>query len=470
MKRRILTAAAALMLGAAAAHAQAVTAPRTADVKLPAYEQVRLPNGLTLLLMERRDVPLIAFHGRLRGGALADTAGKEGTGAIAAELIQKGAGKRNAQQFAEAVDSVGGQLGVSSGREAITVSAEFMAKDRALMLELISDVLRRPALPKEEFDKVKQREIESIAAAKDGDPRALMPRYFNAFLFTGHPYGRAASETSLGKVGHPDVAEYVRDQFGADRAIFAFVGDFDSKILAAEVRKTFGDWKKAPAALPALPETKAVSGRRMLLVNKPDATQTYFAIGNVGMSRKDAERVAADVANIAFGGRFTSMLNTELRIKSGLSYGASSSLVRENVAGAVSITSFTKTESTEKAIDLALEVLARLRTNGLDAATLQSVQSYAVGQFPPTLETGGQLAAKLTELSFYGLDRSDVETYATKIYAADRESTQRIIKRLYPSAENLTIVLIGNAAKVRDVAKKYGEVTEIKITDPRFAP
>ncbi|HEX7706150.1 MAG TPA: pitrilysin family protein [Thermoanaerobaculia bacterium] len=470
MNRMKVALAALLLFAAGHASAETPVTAKLADVKLPRYEQVRLPNGLTLLLMERHDVPLIAFHGRLRGGALADPQGKEGVGAIAAELIQKGSGKRNAQQFAEAVDSVGGQLSVSAGREATTISAEFMAKDRGLMLELLSDILRRPSLPKEEFEKVSQREIESIRAAKDGDPRNLVPRYFNAFLFASHPYGRAASESSLGTIAHEDVANYVRDQFGADRAIFAFVGAFDAKSFAAEVRKTFGDWKKASGALAAAGDTKPATGRRVLLVDKPDATQTYFSIGNVGMARTDSDRVLADVANIAFGGRFTSMLNTELRIKSGLSYGASSSLVRETKPGTVSINSYTKTETTGKALDLALEVLGRLRSDGLDATTLASVQRYAVGQFPPTLETGGQLAARLTELSFYGLDRSDVETYASKIQSAEREGVQRVINRLYPAEENLTFVLVGNAAEIREVAKKYGEVTEIKITDPRFAP
>lgn len=465
-----ITTFAAVALTATIAAAQPSQSVKSRDVILPKFEQTKLPNGLTLILMERRDVPLIAFHGRLRGGGIVDPAGKAGTAAIAAELIRKGAGRRNAQQFAEAVDAAGGQLDAAAGREAITVSAEFMSKDRALMLELISDMLRRPQLPKDEFEKVQKREIESLAAAKDSDPRALVPLYFNAFLFASHPYGRAADETSLAKVTHADVAGYVREHFGADRAIFAFVGDFDAKAMLADVKKTFGDWKKAAAALPAITPTTPSKGRRVLLVDKPDATQTYFYIGNVGIARNDPDRVVLDLANSAFGGRFTSMLNTELRIKSGLSYGASSRVVRDTQPGTVAISSFTKTESTEKAIDLALEVLGRLRTGALDEPTLASVKSYVVGQFPPTLETGGQLAARLTELAFFNLDRTDVETYATKVATADHAAVRRVISRVYPDPANLTFVLIGNATAIRDVAKKYGEVTEIKITDRRFTP
>lgn len=439
-------------------------------VTLPKYQQIQLPNGLTILLMEKRDVPLIAFHGRIRGGAIADPAGKEGTSDIVAELLTKGAGNRNAQQFAEAIDSVGGALGTSAGREALTMSGEFMAKDRALMLELISDMVRKPLLPKDEFAKVQKRAIESIAAAKDSDPRGLVPLYFNAFLFASHPYGRAASESSLPKITHDDVTSYVRDHFGADRAIFAFVGDFDSKSFANDVRKAFSGWKKAAVAAPKLAAFPPATGRRVLLVDKPDATQTYFYIGNVGIARNDPDRVVVDLANTAFGGRFTSMLNTELRVKSGLTYGAGSRVVRESVPGTVAISSFTKTETTEKAIDMALDILGRLRQQGLDDDTLQSVKTYVVGQFPPTLETSVALAAKLTELAFFGLDRSDVETYAANVMRADKPAISRVISRVYPDPKNLTFVLIGNAAQIRDVAKKYGEVTEIKITDPTFTP
>lgn len=457
---------------ATAALATSLVAQTTASrgMTLPKYEQIQLPNGLTILLMEKRDVPLIAFHGRLRGGSLADPAGKEGTADIAAELISKGAGKRNAQQFAEAIENVGGALGAGAGREAINVSGEFMAKDRGLMLELISDMLRNPQLPQEEFEKVQKREIQSIAAAKDSDPRALVPYYFNAFLFANHPYGRAATESSLPKITHADVVNYVRTNFGADRAIFAFVGDFDSKAFGAEVRKRFGDWKKTTAPATKVAALPPASGRRVLLVDKPDATQTYFYIGNVGVARNDPDRVLLDLANTAFGGRFTSMLNTELRVKSGLTYGAASRVVRETMPGTVAISSFTKTETTEKAMDMALDILTRLRTKALDDETLKSVKSYVVGQFPPTLETGGQLAAKLTELAFFGLDRSDVEGYASTIDRADRAAIARVINRVYPDPKNLTFVMIGNAAEIRDAAKKYGTVTEIKITDPAFAP
>ncbi len=115
-------------------------------VKLPPHEKFRMKNGLDLILMEKHDVPLIAFHLRMAGGDAADSPGQEGTAGIVAEWIQKGAGRRDALAFSQAVDSVGGILTTTSDREAIEIEGEFLARDRALMLELLSDMLLRPRL------------------------------------------------------------------------------------------------------------------------------------------------------------------------------------------------------------------------------------------------------------------------------------------------------------------------------------
>lgn len=441
-------------------------------VKLPEYREFKLPNGAILLLMEKHDVPLISFNVRLRGGAMADPAGKEGTASLLAELLKKGAGKRNAQQFAEAIDSVGGVLDAAPSREALLVSGEFMALDQDLMIELLADMLRRPALPPDEFLKVRDRAIESIAAAKDADPRSLIGTYYHAFLFAEHLYGRpvGGDETSLAKISRDDVAGYFKNHIRADRMILAMVGDFRTDEMAARLRRAFADWAKAPVRAPAVTAKKQVSGRRVLLVDKPDATQTYFWIGNVGIARVDPDRVAFDLANTVFGGRFTSLLNTELRVKSGLSYGASSTTSRPAEPGALAIASYTQTKTTEQAVDMALIILKGYRETGMDEAGLASVKSYVLGQYPPGLETSTQLAARLSEIAFYGLDRSDVDQYGAQVSAATQEQLKRLIPRIYPAPENLVFVFIGNAAEIRDIVKKYGPVTEMKITEKRFVP
>jgi zinc protease len=462
------------VLGAAvlvAASASAATGSPGA-VRLPEFERVTLGNGAELALMPKRDTPLVAMNVVVRGGSLADAPGREGTAALLAELMQKGAGGRDGAQFAEAIESAGGQLVVGAGAESLSLGASFLARDLGLMIELASDALLRPRLSAAEFDKVRERAIQSIAAAKDADPRALVGEYGDAWLFRGHPYGRpvGGSEESLAAVTLDDLKRHYEAQVRGDRLIIAVVGDFDSADVRRRLEAAFGSLGRSAAAAPAATKAPAVEGRRVLLVDKPGAAQTYFWLGNVGASRTDPERTAQAVVNTVFGGRFTSMLNTELRIKSGLTYGARSGFDRLAQPGAFNITSFTATESTVQALDLALATLDRLHADGLDAATLESARTYLVGQFPPTIETNGALAARLADLLLYGLGTDDVDGFAARVAAVDQAVAKRTIGQSFPVSRNLAIVLVGDAARIREQVGKYGPVTEMKITDPRFAP
>ena len=441
-------------------------------VRLPQFRSATLPNGAVVALVEKRDTPLVSMNVTVRGGGLGDPAGKDGTASLYTDLIQKGAGNRTAAQFAEAIANVGGSLSAGAGTESIGVSASFMSRDVDLMLELVADVLQRPQLDAAEFEKARTLAVQSIVAAKDSDPRALMSSYGDAWLFRGHPYGRSVggSESSLAAVTLDDIKRYYAGQVGGDRLIITVVGDFDSGTMLQQLERSFGNWRKAGAPLPIVPSPARVTGRPVLLVDKPGATQTYFWLGNVGASRTDPARTAQSVVNTVFGGRFTSMLNTELRIKSGLTYGANASFSRPSQPGSFRIASYSETGKTAQAIDMALETLARLHKEGLDADQLKSSQSYMLGQFPPSIETNGQIAARLADMLFHGLGPEDVNEYAARVTKVDMAAVRSTIEQSFPQPDNLAIVLIGDAAKIRDAVKKYGPVTEMKITDPRFTP
>nr|MDQ3039887.1 insulinase family protein [Pseudomonadota bacterium] len=314
-----------------------------ADVRLPDFQTITLENGATVLLMPRKDVPLVAASVAIRGGALADAPGKEGTADLLGRLLSKGAGDRNALSFAQTVDGAGGSLDVSSSREAITANAQFLSKDTGLMLSLLADALLRPKMEAAEFDKLRKRAIDGIANAKDSDPRQLIGTYTSGWLFRDHPYGRSTSgdETSLATVSLADLQAFRFQQMGGDRLIMAIAGDFDVSSVTAQVKQAFGGWPKASGSVPNVNAKAREAGRRVLLVDKPGATQTYFTFANIGSRHGDPAEAAQDLVQTAFGGRFTSMLNTELRINSGLSYGAGSQLERPRAPGESTISSYT---------------------------------------------------------------------------------------------------------------------------------
>lgn len=443
-----------------------------ADITLPPAERIELDNGTVIVLNEKHDVPLIGVQAVLRGGAAADPEGKAGLASLFGALLEKGAGERSAAEFAEAIESVGGRLSAGARLETITISGDFLARDRDLMIELLADMLQRPALARAELDKLRERSINLIRAAKDSDPNNLMLTYAHAFLFGEHPYATpvGGEEASLASITHRDVQRYYAEQVGGDRLIIAVSGSFDADEMRARLTETFGDWRAATGVLPDKAAPAAQSDTRVLLIDKPGATQTYFWIGNVGVAIDYRARAALDVANTVFGGSFTSMLNNALRIESGLTYGARSRLVRPSLPGSVGISSYTATESSVEAIDMALGLLDELHANGLTAERLDGARNYILGQYPTTLETATQLAAEFAELEFYGLPRDYIDGYADALAGVTPEIAATVISDVYPRRDSLVFVLLGDADAIRDDVQKYGPVTEMSITEPRFSP
>jgi len=440
------------------------------DIRLPDYDRVVLDNGVVLLLAEKHDVPLVGLRAIVRGGSATDPAGRAGMAELVSTLMQKGAGERDAAAFASAAADVGGNITASASTEAVSVSADFLARDAGLMIELVADMLLRPTLDEDEFTRERDRTIALIRAARGASVQALMPAYANAFIFGKHPYGSPASgsETSLAAIGYDELKQFYADRFGGDRLVVAVVGDFDREAMKAALASAFGGWAPAGAPLPDLPPPVRVDGRRVLLVDKPGAAQTYFWIGNVGVALDYPRRAELRIANTVFGGRFSSMLMTALRVETGLTYGAGSTVEQYSLSGTVTIRSFTETSKTVDAIDLAVEVLDRLQRQGIGEEMVTSARNYLMGQYPPTLETAAALAAMLAFLEQNGLGRDYVDAYGDALRAATPVSVRDAINDVYPLPADLVFVLVGDADAIRDAVTKYGPVTELSITEPRF--
>lgn len=439
-------------------------------VRVPPFERVQLNNGAVLLLMERHDVPLIAFNAVMRGGALTDPAQQSGMSQLLVHLLEKGAGKRDAFAFADALASVGATISTDADTESSVIQGSFLARDQALMVELLADMLQHPRLDAAQFEALRARQIEFIRAAKDSDLESLTAIYGKAALFGEHPYGRCVigSESALAGIADADLRRHYEEHYGADRLILAVSGDFHTASMKRALTRAFNGWRKATAALPVATAPARQTGRRVVLVDAPDSVQSYFWAGNVGAARASTERASLDVVNTLFGGRFTSMLNTELRIRSGLSYGARSRFERLTQPGSWQMNSYTQTDTTVQAIDLALSVLDRLHAETLEPSALESAKTYVQGQFPLALETADQWARVLADLAFYGLDRSYIDDYGAALDRVSGEDARRVIRERFPTRDDLTLVVIGKAAVLRDSLRKYGPLTEMKLSDPTF--
>jgi zinc protease len=438
-------------------------------LKLPPYKKVKLKNGMTILLMEQHEVPLVSFSFIVKAGSVADPSGKEGLAALTAGLLRKGTKARTADQISAELDFIGGQFSSNAGADFTIGRAEFVKKDINKGLDLLADVMLNPSFPQDEVTKLIKQSVDGIISAKD-QAEGVIGLYFNAYLYGKHPYGRPANgdEKSLASITRDDLLKFYQTYYTPSNVILAAAGDFDSAEMERLLSEKFGPWPSKNPPATDLPEAAPQQGRRLLLIDKPDSTQTYYQIGNLGIARDNPDRVYINVLNTLFGGRFTSMLNDGLRVNSGLTYGARSSFDQRKSRGPFFISTFTSNENTEKAVDMTLDILKQLHEKGVTEEDLKSAKNYIKGQFPPQIETNDQLAGLIAQLEFFRLDERDINEYYAKIDAMTLADAQRVIKQYFP-LENLVFVLIGKSGEIERVAKKYAPKIETKsISQPGF--
>jgi zinc protease len=440
-------------------------------LKLPPHQKIVLKNGMTVLLMEKRGVPMVSVAAIIKVGSVADPAGEDGLASVTAGLLRKGTAKRSAQQFAADLDFIGAEFSADSSADYTAISGEFLTKDVDKGLELFSDAMLHPAFAQGEVEKLLAQEIDGIKAAKD-EAQSVALNYYYGYLFSKHPYGRpvGGDELSLARIKRDAITRFYETNYTPGNTILAIAGEFNAPQMRTKIEQAFQGWPEKGGALPAFAAPTPVKGKKLLLVDKPDSTQTFFVFGNIGTAENDPDRVAIRVVNTIFGGRFTSELNEALRVESGLTYGAEAFFDSRKEPGAFAIYSYTKNESTTQAIDLALQVLAKLHKDGVTPEQLASAKAYMKGQFPPSIETSGQLARTIAAHEFYGLDDDEINQMEARIDAVTPAMAKQVIAKHFPE-ENLVFMLIGKASEIAPGVRKYATQQDSrKISEPGFWP
>ena len=447
-----------------------ITPPPPQAFVLPDYSRVVLPNGLTLLLLEKHGLPLVSATLLLRSGTVADPPHKEGLALLTADLLRKGTTTRTAEAFANDLDLLGMELHTTATLDSTSVAVDFLQKDQPIALALLTDLILHPTFPQPEFAKTLGQMQDEVRSGKDR-PQTVLPLYFRSFLYGPEtPYGRppAGDETSLPTLTRDDVTRFYAANYTPGNAILAIAGDFNAPAMRVAIETAFGTWAGPTPPHPTLAALKKQTGRRLLLIDKPDATQTYFAVGNLGITATNPDRGPLDVVNTLVGGRFTSLFNTELRIKSGLSYGANSRFTELRDPGPFTMTTFTKNATTGPAIDKTLEVVTNAHA-GFTEAQLTSAKNSIAGSLPPELETSPDLANLLARNELYGITREQFNHNLVALQQTSVADEKRLLADYFPTADNLVIVVLGKASEIQPLLSHYTpNLTIRKISDPGY--
>jgi zinc protease len=444
--------------------------PKPSALALPKIDRFTLPNGLQVLVVARRDLPIASFGIAVRAGGFDERRDGLGVADFVASMLRRGTKTRSADDISRAIDFVGGSLDAQASNESTSASCSVLSRDTALCLDLLSDILLRPTFPESEMPEVRDQLLAAIASRYD-NPHALANLHFDHRLFGDkHPEGWVLMPEDVRKITRADLEKFWKTYIRPNRAVLAIAGDVDVARLRADVAKVFGPWQRATVPFRPTWRLPPLYATRVLLVDRPDLTQATMVFGHAGIEHADPRWYATTLMNYVLGGSdFSSRLMTEVRAKRGLTYGIGSTFGASLYQGAFRVVASTKTGTTVEALQAAVAEVRRMKQEGPSASELEKAKGYYAGSTPFSLQTASGIAAALVAAELHGLGDAYVRELPVRLAAVDVEAARATGRDLLrPDA--LQVVIVGRGDAIGPQLAKAGLSFErVGFKDPIVA-
>lgn len=431
--------------------------PRT--LSLPDQTEVRLENGLLLVVVPRDEVPLVSITLRLPGGGSLVGPEQAGLAALTAEMLDEGTGRRTGFALAETLDGIGASLNTYSSLDYNGLDLQVLESRLDPALELFAEVLLDPSFPEAELDRLRTQRLNRILQAEE-EPRTLADDAFAQVLFGAeHPYGqpRLGRADALRNVDREDVVEFYGLQYLPDGAIMVVAGAVDPVDVEARVRDLFAGWVGGPPPVPMPPRVQAPNpeGPTIYIVDKPGAAQTEIRLGRVAVAAGDPDYFALTVMNTVLGGSFTSRLNMKLREERGYSYGAGSSFANNLRPGPFTARSAVFTPVTDSAVVDFVREIRRLSDEEVPEEELTRAKNYLAYRLPQRFQTVRALASGVMDLYFLDLSSDFYDDFVENTLAVTADDVRNAARK-WLNANEMAIVLAGDRAVIEESVRALG--------------
>ena len=425
------------------------------EVQFPEYELRELDNGLQIVVVAAREQPVVNVRLIMRAGSSNDPEDKPGVASMAAQMLDQGAGNLTAEEIARKIDNIGGALSVGAGTDLSFVNVLVMKDSFDLALDTLADVIRRPRYDSNELERQRQQLLSSMQVSYD-DPGYIASVVFGRLIYGKHPYGRPSNGTraSIASIAREDLVEFHRSHYLPNNAIVAVVGDVTTDEAVTGINQVLGDWSQGMLPTQRIVEPPRPTNR-LVVVDKPDAVQTVVRVGHLALPRAHPDFLNLDVAIKILGGEGGNRLGGVLRTARSLTYSASADLAGRQATGDFMAKTETRSAATAEVLRLMVDEISRLRRVRVRRQELRGAQDYLAGNFPLTIETPNAIATQVLEALVFGLDLADLETYPERVRAVSPHDIQRAA-RTFLQPENLSIVLVGDAASFIDDLEEIG--------------
>jgi predicted Zn-dependent peptidase len=422
------------------------------DFTLPASDSFALENGLAATLVPFGNVPKATVRVVVRSGNLND--GEQTWLAdLSSDFFLEGTTSRSAEQIAQEAASMGGEVNVSVGEDQTTISADVLADFAPAMVELLADIVRNPAFPESELERLKRDRLRQLSVART-QPQQMAVAEFRKALYGDHPYGRLLpSEEQLSAYTVADARGFYASNFGARRSQVYVAGVFDTGATRNAIESAFGDWAAGPDILIDKPEP--ATGKVVIdVVDRPGASQSNILLGLPTIAPGHADWIPMQITNSLLGGSFSSRITSNIREDKGYTYSPFSTIsTRYQDAYWVQSAAVT-TDVTGPALKEVMYEIENLQENPPPAEELDGIKNYAAGIFVLQNSTRGGLINILSYLELQELPDNYLTDYVSNVYAITPDQVSAIAKT-YLREEDMTLAIVGDRSQISEQVEPY---------------
>jgi len=409
-----------------------------------------LDNGLRLLVAENHNAPLVSVRSLIRSGADYDTPDLAGLASLTAELLDEGAGNRDAVRLAEDLGLLGASLGSGADWDASYISVDSLSRTFVESFAIFADVTRRPMLPQASLERVQSERLMELLQQRD-EPASIAGKRFSNLIYGNGTYGNTVlgNPESVARIKVDDVRRFYATHYVPNNGSIVIAGDVNAEHALDAASRFFASW---PAAeLPPRPaiSPKTFDSNRIYLIDRPTAVQSEIRIGHIGIARSTEDYFALSVMNALLGGVFNSRINLNLREKHGYTYGARSMFAFRRQAGPFVVSAPVRNEVTRESVTEVLAELRRIRTGDVETVELEDTKNYLMGSFPSTVQSAGDIAGRLVDMELYDLPTDYFDRYRENIGAISKSDVEHVAQK-YIDPESVIIVIVGNASQIRE--------------------
>ena len=429
------------------------TAPSPAPPRpyhFPHIERKTLANGLRVLVAENHNAPLLSLRALVRSGADHDTANTAGLASITADLLDEGAGARDAIRLAEDVAILGAGIGTGADWDASYISLDVLSRNGEQATSIFGDVAARATLPPDGLERVRAERLNEILQQRL-EPAAIAGKRFANLLYGTGTYGNSiiGNAESVAQIAIDDVRRFYAQNYIPNNSAIVVSGDVQSQAALDLIEQALGDWARGdePPRPTVLPHP--VDASTIYVIDRPQAVQSEIRVGHIGVSRTTEDYFALSVMNAIFGGVFNSRINLNLRERHGYTYGARSQFAFRRQAGPFVIAAPVRNEVTRESVSEIVSELRRIRTGDLDTREMDDTKNYLMGVFPATVQTAADIASRLVDMELYGLPEDYFDRYRENIAAVSKDDITRVANK-YLDPDRILIVIVGSASAIRE--------------------